>query len=281
MIDREENNGRSRGENQRIGKELYNQDKNYNQQRYGYRGQHQQDWDEGNYFHTGPNKRGAQDRDRNDRDYQRGGASHSSYNQGQNAHLNDHYGSRSNSSYRNERSYINHGDSNRGGNYQQQQGSTGASIPGNYNESEKYRDEKWREHPGGGSRYKEDDYRYGSGSHNWYREGRYTPDEVRRERDDRGFFERMGSGIKDTWNDIMHSDDPDYHSEHTTRQRQSERISSRQRYGSEPYRDGQYGNGYDRTRDRGFEGGPRWADETDSGEDNYYNDINRNQRYRR
>lgn len=279
MNNREENRGRPGAENQRIGKELYNKDKNREQQRYGYRGESEQKWDEGNYFHTGPSPRGAQDRDQYEGN-RRGGSSNSSYNQGQNAHLNDHYGSRSNSTYRNERSYINHGD-NRQSDYQGQYGNAGGSASGGYNEPSEYRENKWRESPQGASRYKEDDYRYGSGSHNWYREGRYTPDEDRNDRDDRGFFERVGGGIKNTWNDIMHSDDPDYQSNTPDRERQSERISSHKRYGSEQYRERPYDNGYDRSRDRGYEGGPRWADEVDSGDDDYYNDTNRNQRYRR
>ena len=278
-----EDRSRPQAENQRIGKELYNQDKRHNEQYSERREPSQKKWSEDNYFHTGPSSHGAQDHDHYDDRYHRGGSSHSSYNQGQNAPLSDHYGSRANSTYRNERNFINHGDSRSSNNYQKGDGSY-LSNPGNYNEPPKYRDEMWREHPGGRSRYKEDDYRYGSGSHNWYREGRYTHDENPNEHDNRGFFERMGSGIKNTWNDIMHSDDPEYRSSSSGRQRQSERISSRERHGSEPYRNRQFDNGYngyDRSRDRGYEGGPRWADESDSGDDSYYNDTNRNQRYRR
>lgn len=282
MNNRDDNSARRDGNNQEIGKKLYEQDKNQGQQKYGYRGSgiRDQEWGEDTYFHTGPSKRGAQDREQLSRNYQAGGNRNTSYNQGQHVNLSDHYGSRANSSYRNERNYLNHGDSYNAGNYQQQ-GNIGGSAPGNYNEPKKFRDEMWREHPGGPSRFKEDDYRYGSGSHNWYRESRYSPDEDRNAQDQRGFFERMGSGIRDTWNDIMHADDPGYQRNHPDTQRQSERISSRERHGSEQYRDRGYDNSYDRSRDRGFEGGPRWADETDSGEDNYYNDTDRNQRYRR
>lgn len=281
MKDRREDQGSSRGNNQRIGKELYNQDKEHNQQQSGYRKPAQKEWGEDNYFHTGPSSHGAQDRDQHNSDYRRGGSSNSSYNQGQNAQSNDHYGSRPNSTYRNERNFLNHGDSHSTGNYQQRSSNSGGSAPGNHNPNPEYRNDKWREHPSSESRYKEDDYRYGSGSHNWYREGRYTHDEDRNAQDDRGFLERMGSGIKNTWNDIMHSDDPDYSSNTPDRQRQSERISSRERHGSEQYRDRQNDNGYDRSRDKGYEGGPHWADETDSGEDKYYKNTDRNQRYRR
>ncbi|GAB3823459.1 hypothetical protein [Pontibacter rugosus] len=279
MANKEMNlNGRN-GENHQIGRDLYQRDQQIrnNNNRSG----HEEDrrWGEGNYFHTGPSPRGAQDRDNDN--YRRGGASNSSYNQGQNAHLNDHYGSRSGSAYRNERSYINHGD--RGNQYKHDEShsmrrphSPGGALEGNHNDFNDRNSDPWREGPGTGSRYKEDDYRYGSGSHNWYRENRYTPDhEENRSRygsnssnDDRGFVDR----VKDTWNDIWHSDDRDYHSQnrHTSPE---DNISSRERHGSEAYRNRSY--------DKGLEGGPRWADEVDSGHDDYYNNTNRNQRYRR
>ncbi|MCC9137161.1 hypothetical protein ACFSKU_20895 [Pontibacter silvestris] len=272
----------SEGENHKIGRDLYKKDKQFDQdnkqQRGGYRGDETRDWGENTFFHTGPNRQGAQDYDHNDygyrrnnnEDYPRGGASHSSYNQGQNAHLNDHYGSRSDSNYRNERSFINHGDGysnnrNQGHNFN---GNAGGSQPGNFNEPPRDRESSWRDTPGGRSRYKETDYRYGSGSHNWYRENRYSPDDDRdrNNHDDRGFFDR----VKDGWNDIMHSDDPGY-TDHS-RNQPSNRLD-RERNSSEPYRD--------RNFNRGYEGGPRWADETDSGHDNYYDGIDRSQRMRR
>lgn len=251
--------------NQDIGKDLYNKDKKQGNERYGYRGPANRDWDEGNFFHTGPSNRGAQDH-RQDNNY-RGGSSNSSYHQGQNAHLNDHYGSRSNSTYRNEQSYLNHGDNrNQGSPFR---GNAGGSQPGNYNELPESPDKLHREGPGTRSRYKESDYRYGSGSHNWYREGRYSPDEERESQENRGFFDR----VRDGWNNIMHSDDPDYTPRGRQDERRAEELSSRKRYGGEQYRDRNYDNGY--------EGGPRWADETDSGDDDYYNNTDRNQRYRR
>lgn len=280
MANKEMNLNGSQGENHEIGRDLYNRDKQYNQdnnQRRGnYRGDETRDWGSDNFFHTGPNRRGAQDRDnygyrRNDQDYPRGGASHSSYNQGQNAHLNDHYGSRSNSSYRNERSYINHGDGNRNSNQNSYQDENiGSSQPGNFNEPPRDRGSAWRDTPGGRSRYKETDYRYGSGSHNWYRENRYTPDDGSRERDyhdDRGFFQRM----KDGWNDIMHSDDPGYNNDRS-RQGGPNNFSN-ERNSFDQYRS--------RNFDRGYENGPRWADESDSGHDDNYGGIDRSQRLRR
>ncbi|MDX5422847.1 MAG: hypothetical protein LPK07_05460 [Hymenobacteraceae bacterium] len=254
-------------ENQRIGRQLHEQDQKH--KRYEYRGKDTRQWGEGNYFHTGPNPRGAQDSPerkygenyRHDRNQ--------TYAQGRNAHLRDHYGSRSESPYRNERSYLDHGDQ-----YQHSEQHSmrrphqpGGSLEGNYNDVNEYKTDPWREGPGSGSRFKETDYRYGSGSHNWYREGRYTPDEER-SHNNRGFFQRM----KDTWDDIMHSDEPGY-KPHSRYESQADRLDSRKRYGSEVYRD--------RNFNRGYEGGPRWADEVDSGHDDYYNDTDRTQRYRR
>lgn len=269
------NRNSSERDNQQIGKQLYNKDQQQQGQqgqRYGYRGHDKtREWGEGNYFHTGPNPRGAQDS--NERKY--GENYHhdrnSTYAQDRNAHLSDHYGSRAGSAYREENQYLNRG--NRGGQQHEMRRpqTPGGSLQGNYSDMNDRRTEPWREGPLSGSRYKEDDYRYGSGSHNWYREGRYTPDSDETApypRDHRSFMDR----VKDTWNDIWHSDDPGYHPRDRHRD-QSERISSRQRYGSDSYRE--------RSFDRGYEGGPRWADETDSGKDDYYNDTDRNQRYRR
>ncbi|WP_276498718.1 hypothetical protein [Pontibacter litorisediminis] len=273
MANKPENLNASEGENHEIGRDLYRRDQEQQgqqPQRYGYRGsKNSSQWGEGNFFHTGPNPRGAQDS--NERKY---GENYqhdrnSTYAQGRNAHLSDHYGSREGSAYRHEDQYLNYGD--HGGQYMQRPQTPGGSLQGNYSDMNERHTDPWREGPGSRSRYKEDDYRYGSGSHNWYREGRYTPDSEETApypRDHRSFMERM----KDTWSDIWHSDDPNYHPREQHRS-QADRISSRQRYGSEPYRD--------RNFDRGYEGGPRWADETDSGRDNYYNDTDRDQRYRR
>ncbi len=255
-------------ENHRIGRDLNRKDTERRppQQRYSYRAQKDYKWDEGNYFHTGPSKSGAQDRDSQ---YKASGARspqrHDTFNRDSNAHLSTHYGSRPNSPYRNERSYLDHGDTYRSSDYTPQY-SQGRSVPGNYNEPPAGGYETYNDVPGERSRYKEDDYRYGSGSHNWYREGRYTSDEDRPS--DRGFFNK----VRDTWNDIMHSDDPDYKPTHPMRG-QSDRISSHHRYSSKPYQE--------RDFNRGYEGGPRWADEIDSGKDNYYDDTDRTQRYRR
>ncbi|MHA6246420.1 hypothetical protein ACXYMU_00670 [Pontibacter sp. CAU 1760] len=252
-----------RTDNQEIGRRLYDrenrQNENRHQQRYAPRGDadRERKWDEGNYFHTGPSPRGAQDRDSND--YRRGGSSHSAYNQGQNAPQSDHYGSRTNSSYRNERSYIDHGDHG-SSHYQHDERHSmrrphteGGSLQGSHDDRNTQRNDPWREGPGSRSRYKEDDFRYGSGSHNWYRENRYTPDSgEHRSHDERGIMDR----VKDTWNDIWHSDDAQYQNRGERYTSDSDRLDSHRRYGSEGFRD--------RSFDRGYEGGPRWADESDS-----------------
>lgn len=264
------NSNDSARNNQQIGKDLYKRDQQQQQgqnpQRYGYRGNpDSSQWGEGNFFHTGPSPRGAQDS--NERKYGENYRHNrnSTYAQDRNAHLSDHYGSRSSSAYRNEGSQLDHGQRDQ---YQEMRRpqTPGGSLQGNYSDMNERRgriDDR--------TRYKEDDFRYGSGSHNWYREGRYTPDSdatAPYPPDSRGFMER----VKDTWNDIWHSDDPDYRPRHHYTS-PVDRLDSHKRYGSEPYRD--------RNFDRGYEGGPRWADETDSGRDNYYDDTDRGQRYRR
>jgi hypothetical protein len=268
------------GDNHDIGRKLYERDQQHNQDnttRYAYRGNpstQDRKWSEGNFFHTGPSPRGAQDRDRNN-DYLRGGSSNSSSNQGQNVRLGDHYGSRTDSSYRNERSYIDHGDHGRS-QYRHDESHSmrrphtpGGSLQGNYDDVNRSPYEPWNEGPGSGSRYKEADYRYGSGSHNWYRENRFTPDDDRnRHHDDRGFIDR----VKDTWNDIWHSDDKDYQPRNR-HQSQSDSLDTRERYGSAQYRD--------RNFDKGYEGGPRWADESDSWRDDNYSNRDETNRYRR
>ncbi len=268
MTDRDNRNNRDTSAtdlgkmNQQTGRELYERDKQqqpHHQERYARRGEEQRKWDEGNYFHTGPSPRGAQDRPVHQPEHHRGGSSHSTYRVGEGTHPGSHYGSRSDSPYRNEYEYLNHGNRPYGPQGYQGQGSIASGQqPGNYNEPPTSQDSLWREGPDTRSRYKETDYRYGSGSHNWYREGRYSPDEPRHTQptSDRTFFQRL----RHTWDDIMHSDDPEWQ-ERDRRNRdqyiQQHPMSDRQRYGSEPYRDRNFNSGY--------EGGPRWADETDSG----------------
>lgn len=263
-------------ENWRMGRKLYEQDKQQQQQRYGYRGSSHdnREWDEGNYFHTGPSKRGAQDNPEKIYGKSYHHDRNKTYAQERNAHLGEHYGVKPDSPYRNERSYLDHGEGYQHSDMHSMRRphSPGGSLEGNTSDVKGYPNDMWRDSPGGRSRYKQTDFRYGSGSHNWYREGRYTPDSddtAPYPRDKRGFFDR----VKDTWNDIWHSDDPDYRPQHPQYQSPEERIDTHKRYGSEPYRDRRF--------DRGYEGGPRWADETDSGSDNYYKNIDETERYRR
>ena len=226
--------------NQQLGRELYERDKQqqqqpYHQDRYARRGDDQSTWGEGNYFHTGPSPRGAQDRPEHHR-----AGSHPAYPTSQGARL----GNRYDSPYRNENAYLNYG-------------SRPFSGQGYYHEPPA-QDNPWQEGPDTRTRYKETDYRYGSGTHNWYQEGRYSPDEPRHVQptSDRGFFQRL----RHTWDDIMHSDDPEWQERDQRNRAQYVRqhpMSERDRHGSEPYRD--------RNFNRGYEGGPRWADETDSG----------------
>lgn len=263
MADNPGTNGNIGGENQRIGRELYEKDKEESQpqQRYGgYRGDNNRKWDAGNYFHTGPSSRGAQNGPgrQNNQNFEN---NHPTYERARNADLNTHYGSRPDSPYRNEQAIINHGD----GDYNRQQGFvSNGSRPGNYTDNSNYQNEVWHESPG--SRYEDDDYRYGSGSHNWYREGRYAPDNTEHQRDQRGFFQR----VKDGWNDIIHSDDPAYTPNHPD---SDQNRRDRAQRSPEAFRDRRYNKGY--------ENGPRWADPTDTGNDSYYNDTDRTQRYRR
>ncbi|MDX5417971.1 MAG: hypothetical protein LPK09_02055 [Hymenobacteraceae bacterium] len=265
----ETNYGDHGAENWRMGRKPYDQDKP--QQRYSYRGSGEDNtrkWDEGNYFHTGPSPRGAQDstEKRYGENYHHD--RNRTYAQERNAHLADHYGSRANSAYRNERDYVDHGQGYQHSDMHniRRPHSSGGSLQGNTSDVKGYPNDRWRDSPDSRSRYKETDFRYGSGSHNWYREGRYTPDEEPRK--DRSFLNR----VKDTWHDIWHSDEPGYRPR-VSFEDAADRVDSHKRYGSEPYRDRHF--------DRGYEGGPRWADETDSGSDNYYDDIDRRERYRR
>ncbi|RAU84015.1 hypothetical protein [Pontibacter arcticus] len=257
MADNTDRNFTDRGEhNQRKGQQLHKQDQ---QQRYGYRGAPEtRQWGENNFFHTGPSPRGAQDRDpgrsQNPSGYNNRPASYEQQNQS------NHYGTSQNSPYRNERSHINHGDNYGSSNYQSNQNNQGSanaggSRHGNFSDQSDQRNNLYREGPGSSSRYKETDFRYGSGSHNWYQEGRYTADnEDERNRDGRGFMDR----VKDTWNDIWHSDDPDYRTNNTNNR--------------QDYYDNQrhVPQNTSRNFNRGYESGPRWADETDSGNDSYY-----------
>lgn len=61
----------------------------------------------------------------------------------------------------------------------------------------------YREHPGSRSRYKDDDYRYGSGNHTTSQERRYTDSRGNRQDRNQGdILNEMGDGLRDAWHDI-------------------------------------------------------------------------------
>ncbi len=135
-------------------------------------------------------------------------------------------------------------------------------------------DNPYNEYPGTRSRYKDDDYRYGSGNHTWYEERRYTDNNGHRADRDKGdMLGEMGEGVREAWHDMKHgvqnlwnrgtnAVQPDH-----DRDRDSYRTSrdNRQEYRS--------------TRDQGTERGPRWSDETDSGDDSFFYNRGNNPRY--
>ncbi|MFC6997155.1 hypothetical protein [Rufibacter roseus] len=134
----------------------------------------------------------------------------------------------------------------------------------------------YNEYPGSRSRYKDDDYRYGSGNHTWYEERRYTDDTGRRADRDKGdILDDMGAGIRDAWHDLKHGAQNMWHrdsSDNNDRDRSNRHDSN--------YRGGNRNDyEYRSRRDRGYESGPRWSDETDSGDDSFFYSDGRNPRY--
>ncbi|MDX5443237.1 MAG: hypothetical protein LPJ89_05565, partial [Hymenobacteraceae bacterium] len=143
--------GQYEEENQRIGRELYNRDVAHGNRYQQHRntGSHtDRKWDEGNYFHTGPNPRGAQNRPHHTQQPP------SSYSQ-QYSH---HYGSDPHSVYR-DPSAINYGD--RMGSTRHVGWSARGTQPGQRHDYPSINENPNYEGPGTRSRYKEDDYRYG------------------------------------------------------------------------------------------------------------------------
>ncbi len=242
MADNSENNDNRGRDNQRIGRELYQQNKA--QQR------HNQDWNAGNQFHTGPSSHGAQDRPEQTRGNDFTQNRNTAYNQGNNPYRNqpDSSYSYEQSSWANPRNRPDNDYDNRN------RYARDGAQPGNYNDENAEQNDRWRESPDSRTRYKDDDYRYGSGSHNWYREGRYSPDHANSQQDPRGFFQR----VKDGWNDIMQSDNPDYVSRSPNRE--PDRFD-RERRGSEVFRD--------QNPNKGNRSGSRWTNESNS-ENDYY-----------
>lgn len=213
------------------------------------------DWGEENFFHTGPNPRGSrkfkeEQRHQPTRQREEYFSNHYRNQDRQLRSMDDqhgHYGARPNSVYRREDS-LNYGDQRQDRRQGQKQASPGSGYEPNRHPVG-YDHNPHTEGPFSGSRYKEDDYRYGSGNHNFYKEGRY-------QRgggigggfeDNKGFFERVGDGIRDAWDSISNEDRDNV-------------VNSKNRY----YRDDADQR---RNFDRGYESGPGWADESDSGRD--------------
>ncbi|MBA9078366.1 hypothetical protein [Rufibacter quisquiliarum] len=130
----------------------------------------------------------------------------------------------------------------------------------------------YNEYPGSRSRFKDDDYRYGSGNHTWYEERRYTANDGRsRDRDKGAILGEMGEGVREAWQDMKQGAQNLWNrstgNRHDNDQSADRRSGNRHDY---EYRD---------RRDRGNESGPRWSDETDSGDDSFFYSGNRNPRY--
>ncbi|MBC3542077.1 hypothetical protein ACFSC6_07220 [Rufibacter sediminis] len=128
-------------------------------------------------------------------------------------------------------------------------------------------DNPYNEYPGTRSRYKDDDYRYGSGNHTWYEEQRYTDNNGRRADRDKGdILGDMGEGVREVWHDVknMFSRNSDHRDQDQNRYDQDNRRNDHE---------------YRSRNDRGTERGPRWSDETDSGDDASRHPRNNNPRY--
>ena len=244
----------SEGQNIRVGSDLYRHHDHTPHDRYGHRrdddfGQSQQgwkerelkqrDWDEGNFFHTGPAPKGSRVYEREQDIRQRGNYNRHPHSPGD---QHGHYGARSESVYR-RLDNLNYGDHGR----RQQSSAPFGSGYEPHRQPIGLDNNPHTEAPGTDSRYKEDDYRYGSGNHNFYREGRYQQDGGIGQgfKDNKGFFERVGDGIRDTWESITSPDGENYP------------RSGNRRYGDS---DADF-----RRSDRGYESGPRWADESETG----------------
>ncbi|WP_207434220.1 hypothetical protein [Sabulibacter ruber] len=131
----------------------------------------------------------------------------------------------------------------------------------------------YNEYPGSRSRYKDDDYRYGSGNHTWYDEHRYTGNDGRRADRDRGdVIGDMGEGLREAWHDIKHGVQNMFN--RSGNQHDNDRDH---RWNDQ---DNRRNNHEYRSRDdRGYERGPRWSDETDSGDDSFPYNRDNNPRY--
>lgn len=136
----------------------------------------------------------------------------------------------------------------------------------------------YNEYPGSRSRYKDDDYRYGSGNHTWYEERRYTDDSGRRADRDKGdILDDMGAGIREAWHDVKHGAQNMFNK---SGNHDRDRGNTRHTDHNSNYQGGnRHDYEYRSRRDRGYESGPRWSDETDSGDDSFFYSDGRNPRY--
>lgn len=122
-------------------------------------------------------------------------------------------------------------------------------------------DNPYHEYPGSRSRYKDDDYRYGSGNHSWYQERRFTDNSGRRADQDKGdILGDMGEGLREAWHDMKHGVQNLWH-----RNTGGNRNDYTDR--SNVHGENRHEQEYRSQRDHGYERGPRWSDETDSGDD--------------
>ncbi|GGK87521.1 hypothetical protein ACD591_19460 [Rufibacter glacialis] len=305
-------------ENHQRGRELYQRDQQRHQQ--NPQQQHRPEdrhWDAGNHFHTGYSNQThshfPEDTHERTSNADRGASLSKHYGQQEySAYRNPdslNYGDgRGNSTYsgpqqgrgfagsQNSGTYSSHGDGR--GNYSARQDSYGQGhenvhpdnriseqrrrddtnenyYRGGYMESRGVRtelprpdDNPYNDWPGGRSRYKDDDYRYGSGNHTWYDEHRYTDNNGRRADRDKGdVLGDMGEGVREAWQDMKHG---------------VRNLFNRNSDQSQPDHDSRrHDHEYRSPQDRGTERGPRWSDETDSGDDDsrHYNRDHNPRRY--
>jgi len=254
-----------------------------------------------------PNSRHLQDNQRIGRDIQRARGDQNwneQYRSGQSNHNRNegynpdqtHYGSRPDSAYR-DQSRINYGDNrdrnqderNRQNQNRQQnqdwnrnQRPYQRELPQNDSHQQPYRNQQNNQNNhfdnppqddhagtrfwGEREKYKQDDYRYTSGNRgNWEAPGigrkddhqddnrnRYQRDN-RARNEDEGFFDRMGNSISSAWNNLTGNDDNEY--------------------------DNRNQHPQNRNFNRGYESGPRWADEDDRNNRYRYNRRDREDNY--
>lgn len=196
-------------------------------------------------------QRDQQNQARHPQDRYRDGLNYHNRNEGY-SNEQTHYGSRPDSAYRNPD--INFGDNPyRQDNdhrydrpaYRQNEGTSSRSPYPDYTRPEQHHDGFWNER----DRYKDDDYRYRSGNRPTNRSSWHRADDLDYDEDDRarqrgdyrgrdeGFFDRIGNSISNTWRNMTHDDEGD-------------------RSGNTSYRN--------RDFNRGYESGPRWADENNN-----------------